>query len=338
MAPTFYPNKPTVGYFTNLQQGSEEWLEFRKDKITATGAYKILQGESIQDILTEKENEKDFTGNYYTERGHILEDEARLLYEELNSTQVTEVGAVINTKYPQYACSPDGLVRDENGGIEIKAFKEDRQEDVFQNLDPHIIAQIQFNLFVTECDWWDWILYNPEVKDISKAYHCKRFYPDEEIFKKFRDALSKEEDPLIQEKALEIYNLQNELERVHEQIKNQLEDFQIKQQELENLKEQLRKETSGKIKKIIKLGDNTLDISVYDTNRITVKDASLVPDEYTTTVQVDNTFQAENGKYYQKVPNPKLAGNMFKAGKKLPPGFEVKTSRNVSIKYNGKSI
>lgn len=339
MEPTFYPNKPTVGYLLDLKQGTPEWIEFRKDKITATGAYKILQGESIKDILAEKENTKDFFGNEYTERGHLLEDEARRLYEDLNSVDVVEVGAVINTKYPIYACSPDGLLLNENGGIEIKAFQEERQENVFKNLDPAIIAQIQFNLFITESEWWDWILFNPEVEDISKAYHCKRFYPDEEMFEKFRNALnSQNDDTEIQETALTILQLQSELQKVPEEIKAQIEDFQAKQAQIDELKQRLKEQTTGKIKKIVKLGEDTLDLSIYDSNRVSVEDPQLVPKEYTTQIKVDGVYLGPDGEFYKDEPNTKLVGNLYKTGKPLPKGFTVKTSRSISIKYNGKTL
>lgn len=339
MAPTFLPDNPDVGYFLNLQQGSPEWLEFRKTKITATGAYELLQGRSIQSILDEKANSEDnFSGNYYTERGHLLEKEARDLYSELNSVEVVEVGAVINKKYPDYACSPDGLVLSE-GGIEIKCFKEDRQEDVFENLDPEIVCQIQFNLFITERKWWDWVLYNPEVEDISKAYHCKRFYPDEEIFKKFRQALtSPVESSQVKETALQIINLETQLQQQSEVVREQIDFYNKTKAEIEFLKQKLKDETQGKIKENIQVGDNSLDISIYDTNKVTVKDENLVPDEYTTTVQIDNVFQAPNGKYYQKVPQTKLVSNLVKTGKDLPPGFELKKSRSISIKFNGKIL
>lgn len=339
LTPTFLPENPDVGYLNHLKQGSDTWHKFRKDKITATGAYEILQGRSITSILEEKQNSEDnFAGNYFTERGHILEEEARKLYQDINSVTIKEVGVVINLKYPVYACSPDGLVGTD-GGIEIKCFQEKRQEEVFQNLDPQIIAQIQFNLFITERKWWDWVLYNPEVEDLSKAYHTKRFLPDIEMFEKFRKALDEPiNNPEIKETALQIINLQNQLEQQSEVVKAQIEFYNKTKAEIEFLKQRLKDETKGKVKQTIKVGENSLDISIHDNNRISVKDASLVPEEYTTTIQVDNIFQAPNGKYYQRVPQTKLVDNLVKAGKGLPPGFELKKTRSISIKFNGETL
>lgn len=325
---------------TEFIQGSDAWLEFRKDKITATGAYKILQGESIEDILVEKENEPSFAGNKYTERGHILEDQARKLFADLHpNKKVYEVGAITNTDYPLFASSPDALI-DDDGGAEIKAFTEERQEDVFENQDPKIIAQIMFNLFLSERKYWVLIQYNPEVEDINKAYHETTFYPDEEIFAKFRQALVQTVDDCeVQEKALQIINLETELQQVPEEIKIQILDYQAKRAKIQELKDWLKTNSQGKIKKVYEDDSgNKLDISIYDTNRVSVSDESQVPEEYTTTIQVDNVFQSENGKFYQRIPNAKLAGNMYKAGKSLPPGFKVSTSRSISIKFNGETL
>lgn len=332
------PKKLNVGYLLNLQQGSEEWLDFRKDKITATSAYEILQGRSINEILTEKaHSENSFTGNYYTERGHLLEDEARQLYQDLNNLEVQQVGAVINTKYKLYACSPDGLVG-QDGGIEIKCFQEDRQEEVFQNLDPAIIAQIQFNLFITERDWWDLVQYNPEVKNIQQAYHSQRFYPDKEMFAKFEQALQQTEDPAIQEMALEIINLESQLQKQSDEVKAQIAFYNQTKNQILDLKERLKQSTTGKIKKTITLGNDTLDLSIYDSARVSVKDPSSIPEQYITTTEVTNVFQGKDGKFYQKVPNTKLASNLYKTGKTLPEGFEIKTSRSISIKFNGETL
>lgn len=342
MAPTFYPDEPNVGYFFNLEQGSPEWLDFRKNFVTGTSAYKLLQGESIQDILAEKANEKEFSGNKYTARGHELEDEARQMYSELYNRKVIEVGAVINTRFPQYLCSPDGLVlgNGERGGIEIKAFQEERQEEVFQNLDPKILSQIRFCMFVTKSLWWDWILYNPDVNDITKAFRVKRFYPDREIFQKFEQAANNSTDTSqIEETALQIIDLEAQLRQVPEEIKAQFLDYQTKKAQIQELKDWLKSHSSGKVKKVYEDDfGNKLDISIYDTNRVSVADETLVPEEYTTTIQVENVFQGENGKFYQRVPNSKLAGNIYKAGKSLPPGFKISTSRSISIKFNGETL
>lgn len=322
----------------DLKQGSEEWLEIRKSFITATDAFDLLNGVAIKDILSKKQNPSNFTGSRATDRGHLLEPEARNLYAELNNVDVREAGGIINSKYPNAWISPDGVVG-EDGLIEIKSFEKNHHEDVIQNLDPHLIAQIQFQLFVSEREWVDFVAYNPEETDITKAFFVKRFYPDKEIHQKLNDLLSnQDEDPLIEETALTILKLENELQQIPEQIQAQIKFYFDTKRQIESLKNTLKIQTKGKVQKTLKLGGNKLDLSIYDTNKVSVEDESLVPDEYTTTVQVDNITQTPDGKFYQKVPNTKLVSNLYKAGKSLPSGFKVKKSRTISIKFNGQSL
>ena len=138
--------------------------------------------------------------------------------------------------------------------------------------------------------------------------------------------------------ALEIIKLESQLQQVSDQVKAQIDFYNQTKADIEALKQRLKNETTGKVKETIILGGNKLDLSIYDTNRVLVKDPTLIPEEYTTTVPVDNVFQDEDGKFYQRIPNSKLAGNMYKAGGTLPDGFEIKTSRSISIKFNGEAL
>lgn len=330
----------SVIYHTEFEQGTPEWAEFRKDKITATGAYKISQGESIQDILAEKKNEKSFNGNTYTERGHILEEEARKLFSDLHpGCHVYQVGAITNAKYPLFACSPDMLV-DDNAGGEIKSFTEEHHLDTHKAIDPEIYVQIQFNLFISEREYWWFIQYNPEIEDISQTYFETKVYPDEEIFQKFRDALeNNSENPEIESKALEIIDLESQLQSQSEEVKQAIQTYTDTKNRIAELKNWLKTNSQGKIKRIYEDDSgNKLDISIYDTNRVSVLDETLIPEEYTTPIKVTDVYLAPDGEFYRNEPNTKLAGNMYKAGKELPPGFEVKKSRSISIKFNGEIL
>lgn len=170
-----------------LPQGSKEWLELRSHYVSATDAYDIINGSSIFQILNRKKH-NTFKGNYWTERGKILEPEAKEIYSELYSP-TTDVGFVINDKYPFVGCSPDGLVN-EDGMVEVKCFSLDRHYEVHKNLDPHIIAQIQYQLWVTERAWNDLVLYNPDVENLKDAMFTHRFYPSETFQKRFNTLFS----------------------------------------------------------------------------------------------------------------------------------------------------
>lgn len=176
----------SVKFFPEIPQGTPEWHELRNGKVSATDAYDLLHGKPIEEILFAKQN-NSFRGNYYTRRGHILEDEAKSIYSEIYEP-LENFGFIENDKYPNAGFSPDGVTVSRTGLVECKAFNEKRHLAVFKNLDAHILAQIQFQLFISEFDWCDLVLYNPELSP-EDAFLVRRVFPDQELFKKFQKLL-----------------------------------------------------------------------------------------------------------------------------------------------------
>lgn len=320
----------------DLEQGTDEWLEFRKDKISATDAYDLLNGLSISTILENKQS--DFGGSFATERGHLLEKEAREIYASLNGVDVQEAGAILNSDYPNCMCSPDGLVG-EDTLIEIKSFMKEHHEDAIENLDAHLIAQTQFQLLISGRRKVDFVAYNPEESDLKKAFVVTPIYPNPEIQAKLKKLLtaSDEPDENLEQNALALLKLQSEIALQEAELSTQLEDYQAKKQQLETLKQKLKESTTGKVKKTLELNGATLDLSIYDTHKVEVEDPSKVADEFVTLVEVQD-YVKKGKKFYQKVPNPKLVQNFVKAGKTLPDGFKDKVTRTIKLKFNGKSI
>lgn len=325
-----------VQLINDFPQGSEAWHEFRKGKITGTSAWKLLAGQSPEDIIKESEQESTFGGNEYTKRGHVLEDEARKVYAEINGVEVSEVGVIVNDKYPNCSSSPDGLVG-EDGGLEIKSFLPEHMDDVWKHLDNHIVAQIQFNLFISERQFWDLVLFNPDLPP-KEAYKTKRFYPDQEIFSKFRQALNSLDDACVTETGLTLIKLEQELQARDEALKAQLQIREALNQQIAQIKQQLKDSTTGKVSKTIQMGEDKLSVSIYDVIKIDVEDESKVAEEYTLEVPLTNVVQHEDGTFYQRVPNPKLVQNLVKVGKALPEGFIQKNTRTIRLKFNGKAI
>ena len=169
-----------------VKQGSEKWLALRSNYISGTDAYDLLRGKTVTEILSNKVN-NSFKGNFWTIRGHVLEDEAKEIYSEVFQPTL-DVGFVINDKYPYCGVSPDSLVSDD-GLVEVKAFNAKRHLDVFRRIDPHIVAQTQYQLFVTERAWCDLVLYNPDL-DPEQAFLVKRQYPKKTIQDKFHEIFS----------------------------------------------------------------------------------------------------------------------------------------------------
>ena len=173
---------------SEIKQGSEEWHRLRNLHLTGTDAIKLLRGHSPEEILAKKAKESNsFSGNFWTKRGHLLEDESKEIYSEIR-TPITNAGFIINDKYPHIGYSPDGLVNTD-GFVECKSFGEKHHLEVIKNLSQEIIAQTQWGFFITEREWCDLLLYNPDIDDDDMAYVIKRLYPIPEIQEKFKKLL-----------------------------------------------------------------------------------------------------------------------------------------------------
>lgn len=172
---------------SQIEQGSEKWLELRKNFLTGTDAIKLLRGHTRAEILADKQKESSFKGNYWTRRGHTLEEESKNIYSEVYQP-IHNAGFIINDKYPNIGYSPDGLV-DDNGLIECKSFGEKHHKEVVKSLSQEIISQVQWGFFITEREWCDLLLYNPDIDDVNLAYVIKRLYPIPEIQDKFKKLL-----------------------------------------------------------------------------------------------------------------------------------------------------
>jgi len=180
-----------------LDQGTEAWKEVRKNKFTASNAQAIASAGAglttyCYEIMAEKYSSalKETYTNEHTERGNILEPDARTLYELTTNQNVQQVGFVEMNEH--VGCSPDGLVG-EDGLIEIKC-----PSDVMKHMkllfngeseiDSAYIWQMQMQLLVCERKWCDFVSYNP---NFEKALVVYRIYPDQEKFDKLQKGLEK---------------------------------------------------------------------------------------------------------------------------------------------------
>jgi predicted phage-related endonuclease len=156
----------------DLVQGSEEWLKIRLGKLTGSD-FHVLMGSSAtkENILYKKAAERltgvasdgDRFSSIHTERGHQLENDARTAYELETGNVVTQVGFVELDEF--VGCSPDGLIG--NIGIEIKC-KDNHGflKAVTKNyIEPEHKTQMQFNMYVCNLEWMDYLLYNPNFSN-----------------------------------------------------------------------------------------------------------------------------------------------------------------------------
>jgi putative phage-type endonuclease len=167
----------------NIQQGTQEWFDIRKLKMTGSKAQAIGNNskgletyiyELVADYYSSQEKEQ-YT-NEDLERGNELEEQARGVYELETGNKTEQVGFIELDEFT--GVSPDGLVG-KDGGLEIKCLNDKRyfKELMSDKRTTDYDWQIQMCLYVTGRKWWDLEIYNPNFKQNIIIY---RIESDEE--------------------------------------------------------------------------------------------------------------------------------------------------------------
>ncbi|QIG59959.1 hypothetical protein [Dishui Lake phycodnavirus 4] len=143
-------------------QRSEEWLELRKNVLTASDCPAAIGQNPYQtpfDLLLKKCGKGEpFTGNMFTEHGNKYEDEARVLYEQRHNEKVHEIGLYIHPSIKWLGGSPDGVT--ESGKlVEIKC---PLRRDIKDEVPIHYMGQIQLCMEILDLESCDFIQYKPE--------------------------------------------------------------------------------------------------------------------------------------------------------------------------------
>jgi hypothetical protein len=180
----------------NVEQGTEEWKAARIGKFTGSNAYKLLGKFGALEYA--KAIESSFKGNFYTKRGHILEDEALELYETIYSTEVLRAGFITNDQYPSCLYSPDGVdgaapadgvFAEDAILLEVKCFGEVPHMEIVNGRPPvKILAQIHFGMMISGIRQARLIGYNPELEP-EIAFFCMPVEYDEAITANFKRIL-----------------------------------------------------------------------------------------------------------------------------------------------------
>jgi hypothetical protein len=200
----------------DVEQGTPEWDKLRASRPTSSEFSNLITGtgkpstslkkyaaklatEAYLDSIGSKISD-GWKGNQYTERGHELEPVSRADYEMTYQTPVTEVG-FITDDLMRWGTSTDGLVG-EDGVVEFKNLIATTFFDALvywkQNgkTEPKYMPQLQGELLITEREWVDLVLYNPDYPEPI----IERVYPDpkyQELLKKQLAACLIERDRLL---------------------------------------------------------------------------------------------------------------------------------------------
>lgn len=186
-----------VIYHDEIEQNTPEWDLIRCGMPTASEFTKLLTpakldaSKQVDDYALELAASiwasapiDTWEGNYWTERGHDLEEEARAWYTLNTQNEVRQVGFVENTTL-KAGCSPDGLIDPEepradrgteivtgadfwstkNGLLEIKNFgvKEHIRVLACTEIPKKYTIQPYGQMLVCERKWVDVLFYHPNL-------------------------------------------------------------------------------------------------------------------------------------------------------------------------------
>ncbi len=150
-----------------------------------------------------EDNELKQVNNRAVQHGEFWESDARERYALEMGYEVYEVGFIPLKGFEQFAGgSPDGMIRQENGLVEIKcAWNPEVHQDYLLFEKPEDLkeynlqyyAQMQMNIIVTGCDFCDFVAFDPRTSQ-DKQLKVLRIPKDEEMCSTLLDriALAKE--------------------------------------------------------------------------------------------------------------------------------------------------
>ena len=160
----------------DCDQGTPEWIDARlgiptasqfSRIVTSTGKASSQAHEYIGELLAEWALGRPyvkFAGNEWTERGNLLEPDARDWYEFATDSDVRQVGLIYKDESRTAAASPDALVGDD-GLLELKCPGAGKHLFYLSNdvCPREYRMQVQGQLWVTGRAWCDFVSFYPRL-------------------------------------------------------------------------------------------------------------------------------------------------------------------------------
>jgi hypothetical protein len=174
----------------DCEQRSPAWYAARAGLLTATGAAAMLSRlkKSTEEpvgktelrlrLALEAERgvplEDDHFESDYMRRGREREADGLAAYEVVTGELVTRVGFLQHDTLP-IGCSPDGIVGDFAGGLELKCPKFTTHFEYLRKgtLPSEYAAQVTHSLFVTGLEFWDFCSYCPEFDGAARLFQVR---------------------------------------------------------------------------------------------------------------------------------------------------------------------
>ena len=186
-----------------LEQGTDEWHDWRKEGIGASEAPMVL---GISTYKTSHKLWQEKTGivetkdenNFVFEKGKSIEAKARAHFELMNDKDCPPI-CMEMTEYPFIRASLDGYNAKENFALEIKYVGKDAMEDV---IPAHHMAQLQHQMMVCGANDITYIRSNDGVKFKADVVKRDNAYLDNLLSKElsFWFMVQKKIEPPLPEK------------------------------------------------------------------------------------------------------------------------------------------
>jgi len=175
---------PTASEFKSIVQPTTGELSMSKDKKGLSEKAKKYAYRLIAEKLLMRPTQS-LDGLEWIERGKELEAAAAKLYEFENDVETQEVG-FFTTDCGMIGASPDRLVLNVNGGLEIKCpAPQTHIGYMIDGFDGDYVSQAQGQIYVAELDWVDRYSYHPEMPPLKE-----RTFRDDAYIKNLASALN----------------------------------------------------------------------------------------------------------------------------------------------------
>lgn len=184
-----------------MEQRTQEWFDARLGKVTASRVADVIAktktgvSTSRQNYLTQLVTERltgkkaDTYVNQAMQDGIDREETARTLYE-LKYGEVKEVGFIDHPTVAMSGASPDGLIADGEGILEIKCPIETTHTTTLMTdkVPSKYVPQIQWQMAVTGARFAHFVSYNPNFPD-NMVLFVKQLDRDDEYIKMLVDEI-----------------------------------------------------------------------------------------------------------------------------------------------------
>ena len=186
-----------------IEQGSPEWFEQRRGKVTASriadimartkSGYSTSRQNYLMQLLCERltgKVEESFKSSAM-QRGNDLEPEARNWYQLETGEIVEQISFIDHPNIDDAGASPDGLVGNE-GLIEIKCPNTATHIETLRSKKPsdRYYKQMQWQMACTGRKWCDFVRFDNRLPD-NLAYFCVRIDRNEDAIAEIEAEVNK---------------------------------------------------------------------------------------------------------------------------------------------------